>query len=131
VGNSTRTIINLMTSNSIDCIVCKLSIEQPDDIFKLELHRISPNSDISHNCIRLFPVYSFHLTCLPDILKAPSGIPVTCNCDNNISAYTPTTVKKSDPPAPRKDKKLYPIIHGGKNTYRSNPTLTLCHQKNQ
>lgn len=108
-----------MEYKSNNCSKCLgLIKEQEEDLFIIKVHRIG--SIVGHTCTSQFN-WTFHKSCLPRILKADSNFPAICDCTNtsldnpNIRPIDSTNSRLLVP---------YPIIHGGKNSYRSNPTIS-------
>ena len=119
------------------CLKCKSKIEQPDDIFTIQINRSSNNPNINHICTDIKTVYQFHLTCLPQILSPTKFIPVICNCVDTRHQQFSETNNNSKPIVINRNlptetnqginsesyNRIYNIIHGGRNNYRSLPTI--------
>lgn len=102
------------------CNLCKQPITQPDDIFTLTLSRINLENPVqSHSCISVTEL-SFHHNCLPTIIHSCTTIPVICDCKHN----QPIPTLDNNQIDPVYINPTYEIIHGGKNTYRSIPSIS-------
>jgi hypothetical protein len=106
----------------ITCNLCKLPIIQPDDIFTLTVSRINlENPNQPHSCISVTEL-AFHHNCLPTIIHSCTTIPVICDCKHNQPIVDNQNNNNNNNPIDTDP--AYPIIHGGRNTYRSIPTIS-------
>lgn len=114
------------------CLACKSNIEQPDDIFTIQINRTSNNPHINHTCTDIKTIYQFHLTCLPQILSPTKFIPLICNCvdsrhkqQQQSSDSKPVIINNRNLSETSTDSynRIYNIIHSGRNNYRSIPTI--------